>query len=43
MLGSPGATGCDEVSFSVHGGWCSRDVNVAGMCDCVKECMSFVI
>ena len=43
MLGGPSGTGCEDVSFPVHGGWDSRDVSVAGMCDCVKECMSFVM
>ena len=43
MLGRPGGTGCNEVYFLVHDGWGSRDVSVAGMYDCVKECMSFVV
>jgi hypothetical protein len=43
MLGSPGGTGCDEVCFPVHSGWDSRDVSVGGVCDCVKEYMSFVM
>ena len=40
VLGSLGGTGCDEVRFPLHGGCDSRDVSVAGMCDCVKECLS---
>ena len=40
ILCGPGGTGCDEVRFSVHG-WDSRDVSLAAVCDCVKECMSF--
>ena len=28
MLVGPGGTGCDEVRFSVHGGWDSRDASV---------------
>jgi hypothetical protein len=36
MFGGPGGTGCDEVLFPVQGSWDSRDVSVAGMCDCVK-------
>ena len=43
MLGSPGGTDCDEVRFSVHDGWDSRDISVDGMFDCVKECVSFVM
>ena len=27
--------------FLVHGGCDSRGVSVAGLCDCVKECVSF--
>ena len=37
MLGSPG-----ELT-AAHGGWDSKDVSVAGVCDCVKECMGFVM
>ena len=43
MHGGPDGSGCDEVRFPVHGGWDSRDVNVVGVFDCVKECMSFVM
>ena len=43
MLDGPGGSGCNEVHFLLHGGWGSRDVSVAGVCDCVKECMSFVM
>ena len=43
MLVSPGGTGCDEICFPAHGSWGTRDVSVAGMCDCVKECMGFVM
>ena len=43
ILGGSGGTGCDEVSFPVQGGWGSRVVSVAGVCDCVNECMSFVM
>ena len=43
MLGGLSGTGCDEVSFTVHGGWGNRDVSVAGLSDCVEECMSFVM
>jgi hypothetical protein len=32
-----------EVCFPAHGGWDSRDVSVASMCDCVKERMSFIM
>ena len=42
MLDSPSRTDSDEVHFPVHGSWGSRD-SVAGMCNCVKECMSFVM
>jgi hypothetical protein len=40
MLGGSSGTGCDEVRFPVNGSW---DSNVAGVCDCVKECMNFVM
>ena len=43
MLGDPGGDGCVEVRFPIHGGWDSIAVSVAGVCDCVKECMSFVM
>ena len=43
MLGGLGGTGCDEVRFPVHDGWGSRDVSVAGVCDCVKECVRFIM
>ena len=39
----PGGTGCDQVRFPVTDDWDSRDVNVAGVFDCVKECVSFVM
>ena len=39
MLDGPGGTGCD---VPVHG-WDSRDVIVAAVFDCVKECMGFVM
>ena len=29
--------------FLVHDGWDSRDVSVAGVYDCIKECKSFVM
>ena len=29
------------VRFPDHGGWDSRDVSVATVCDCFKECMYF--
>ena len=29
--------------FAAHGGWNSKDVSVAGVYDCDKECMSFVM
>ena len=43
MYGGPGGTGFDEVRFPVHACWDSRDVSVAGLCDCVKEWMSFEV
>ena len=43
MLGGPGGTGWDGIRFPVHGGWESRDVSVVGMCNCIKECMGFVM
>ena len=38
-----GGTGNDGVRLPVYGGWDSRDVSKAGVCDCVKECVSFVM
>ena len=43
MLGSPSGTGYDGVGFPVHGDWDSRDVSVTGVCDCVKDYVSFVM
>ena len=43
MVGGSGGTGCDEVCFPVHGGWDSRDVIVAAVFDCVKECVQFTM
>ena len=43
MLGDHSGTDCDEVCFPVHGGWDSRDVIVADVCDCVQESTSFVM
>ena len=43
VLSGPGGTGCNEVRFLVLGGWDSRDVSMAGVCDFVKECMNFVM
>ena len=34
MLDRSGGTGCDGVSFPVHSGRKSRDVSMAGVCDC---------
>ena len=39
VLDGPGGTGCDVM---VHGCWDSRDVIVAAVFDCDKECMGFV-
>ena len=36
MLGCPGGTDCDGVRFLVHGGWDSRDVSMADVCDMSK-------
>ena len=38
MLDGPGETGCD---VPVHSSWDSRDVIVAAVFDCVKECNVF--
>ena len=38
MLNGPGGTG-----FPDHGCWESRDVIMAAVFDCVKECMGFVM
>ena len=40
MLDDPGGTGHNVL---VHGCWDSRDVSVAAVFDCVKECMGFVM
>ena len=40
MLDGPGGTGCD---VPVRGCWVSRDVIVAAVYNCVKECMGFVM
>ena len=40
MLDGPGRPGCDVL---VHGCWDSRDVIVAAVFDCVKECVRFVM
>ena len=40
MLDGPGGIGCD---VPVHSCWGSRDVIVATVFDCVKECMGFVM
>ena len=42
MLGGPGRTGDDGVCYEVLMGWNGRDVSMAGMCACVKECVSFI-
>ena len=39
LLSGPGGTGCDVLVHS----WDSRDVIVAAVFDCVKECMGFVM
>ena len=43
MLGGPSRIDCDGVNFPVHSGWNIRDVDLAGMCDYVKECVSFIM
>ena len=40
MLDGSGGTRCN---VQVHGCWDSRDVIVAGVFDCVKDCMEFVM
>ena len=37
MLDGAEGTGCNEVSFPVHGCLGSRDVGVVGVFDCVKS------
>ena len=39
MLDGPSETSCN---VPVHGCWDTRDVTVAAVFDCVKECMGFV-
>jgi hypothetical protein len=43
MLGGPGRTGCDGVRFSILRDWDDRDMSMADLCECVKECVSFVM
>ena len=43
MLGRTRLNWLGWSSFSVYGDWDRRDVSEAGICDCVKECMSFVM
>ena len=31
------------VNFPVHSGWNNRAVGIAGVCDCVKVCVSFIM
>ena len=38
ILDGPGGTGCN---VPIHGCWDSRDVIVAAVFDCVKECIGF--
>ena len=40
MLDGPGGTGC---VVPVRDFWVNRDVIVAAVYDCVKECMGFVM
>ena len=37
----PGGNDCDGFRFPVHRSWKDSDVNVAGMCDCVKRVCEF--
>ena len=43
MFGGYGGTVFDGVHFLVHSGWIIRDVSMVGVCDCVKECISFIM
>ena len=43
MLGSLGGTRCNGVCSLVHSCWNSRDISMAGMCNCVKDCVSFMM
>ena len=43
MLGGPSGTDRDGVCFPVHRGWNYRYVSMANACDCVKECVSFIM
>ena len=42
MPGGFSRTGYDGIYFPVHRGRNGRDVSMAAMCDCVKECVSFI-
>ena len=39
MLDWPGRTSWDGVRFPVHRGSNGRDDSMAGLCDCIKECV----
>ena len=43
IFNDPGGTGSDEVCFPVHDNLDSTDISMAGVYNCVKECMSFVM
>ena len=43
MFGGPGGTEYDGVRFPVHGGWDITDDSVAGVCDCFKDSVSFLM
>ena len=43
MPGSPGRTDYGGVHFLFHRRWNSRDASIAGLCDCVKECVSAIM
>ena len=44
FLGGQRETGCEGAHFPIHSDWNSRRVvSMAGVCDCVKECESFIM
>ena len=42
LLSGAGRIGCNWINFLDNRGWISRDVSMAGMCDFIKECLSFI-
>jgi hypothetical protein len=43
MIGGPDRIDCDGVRFPVHRSWNGRNIRMDGVCDCVKECVTFIM